>query len=131
MGQWRIYMGKGDTSGSCSRRWLCFSSSLHMHGIKLGAEEGSTCLGAVLGTTVLGRQPRLAIATAEAAATVAEALGERKSSECGSLRIQGEVTCLSVPRTYPAVSAQVLILWPEHWDRRCWLSGSKFDGKLL
>lgn len=39
---------------------------------------------------------------------------------------QGEATCLSVPRSYPAVSAQVLILWPEHWDRSCWLSGSKF-----
>ena len=57
---------------------------VHTHRIKAGSGRGSTLtagLRAAQGATVLGRQPRLAVETTEAAAKVAGVPGERRAPQ--------------------------------------------------
>lgn len=90
---------------------------VYMHRIKAGSRRGSTLtagLTAVLGATVLGRQPRLAVATTEEAAKVAGVPGERRAPHGGSSWNCYGKSLAPSPEPAPPASVQVLTLWSEH-----------------
>ena len=79
-------MGRDDASGCsvCRRLWPSQQWSVHTHGIKPGSRgDGTTMPQGTPGTAVLGRQPSLAAATAEATAKEAGVPGESRALNGG------------------------------------------------